>query len=73
MRTIINAMLLTLVVTLVATAVTLYAIAAYHTYQVTEANWVSQNKCISHWISQGVERSDIYRDKETCRIDRSFQ
>ena len=73
MRTIINAILITIIVTVVSSALTLYALAAYHTYEITEANWVSQNKCISHWISQGVERSDIYRDGGTCRVDRSFQ
>ena len=73
MRTIVNAMLLTLIVTIVSIAMLLYAKAAYDTYQLTKTNWELQNTCVAHWVSMGVERSDIYRDGETCRIDRSFQ
>ena len=44
-----------------------------HDYERDTVQWDLQNTCIAHWVSKGVERSDIYRDGETCRIDRSFQ
>ena len=44
-----------------------------HDYERDTIQWNLQNTCIAHWISKGVERSDIYRDGETCRVDRSFQ
>ena len=49
------------------------ATSLYINHGIFKAQWDLQNTCIAHWVSQGVERSDIYRDGETCRIDRSFQ
>ena len=69
MRTIVNAVLLTLVVTIVAGSLTLYALSAYKNYTLLDAQWDAQNACISHFIQMGIERSDITRDGYTCTIE----
>ena len=37
-------------------------------YALTKAIHSSENACISHWISQGVERVNILRSDGTCTI-----
>jgi len=69
MRTIVNAVLLTFLVTIGSIAVTLYALAAYKNYTLLDAQWDAQNACISHFIQIGIERSDITRDGYTCTIE----
>jgi len=68
MRTIINAMLLTLIVTIAAGSITMYGLSAYHNYTLVDAQWDSQNDCIARFIQMGIERSDIYRDGYTCSL-----
>jgi len=41
-----------------------------HDFEKERAEWDLQNICIAHYISKGVERSEIYRDGETCRVER---
>jgi hypothetical protein len=41
-----------------------------HDFEKERAEYALQNTCIAHYISKGVERSDIYRDGETCRVER---
>ena len=69
MRTIVNAILLTIIVTIVAVALTLYTMSAYHNYTLLDAQWDAQNSCIAHFIQMGIERADIARDGFTCTIE----
>jgi len=69
MRTIVNAILLTIIVTIVAVALTLYTMSAYHNYTLLDAQWDAQNDCIAHFIQMGIERADITRDGFTCNIE----
>jgi hypothetical protein len=41
-----------------------------HDFEKERVEWDLQNVCIAHHIRLGVERSDIYRDGETCRVER---
>ena len=68
MRTIINAILLTIIVTIAAGSLTMYGLAAYHNYTLLDAQWDAQNECIAHLIRQGIERSDITREGYSCTI-----
>ena len=69
MRAIVNAVLLTFLVTIGSIAVTLYALAAYENYTILDAQWDAQNDCIAHFIQMGIERADITRDEFTCTIE----
>ena len=41
-----------------------------HDFEREKQLYALQNVCIAHHIRMGVERSDIYRDGETCRVER---
>ena len=41
-----------------------------HDFEKEKQLYALQNVCIAHHIRMGVERSDIYRDGETCRVER---
>jgi len=41
-----------------------------HDFEREKQLYSLQNVCIAHHIRMGVERSDIYRDGETCRVER---
>ena len=41
-----------------------------HDFEKERAEYDMQNVCIAYHIRLGVERSDIYRDGETCRVER---
>jgi len=68
MRTIINAILLTIIVTIASIALSLYALSAYQNYTLLDAQWDAQNDCIAHFIQMGVERVDIIREGYTCTL-----
>jgi len=68
MRTIVNAVLLTVIVTIASASLVMYALAAHHNYKLLDAQWDAQNSCIAHFIQMGIERADITRDGYTCTI-----
>lgn len=41
-----------------------------HDFEEEKRLYDMQNVCIAYHIRLGVERSDIYRDGETCRVER---
>lgn len=41
-----------------------------HDFEKEKQLYALQNTCIAYHIRMGVERSDIYRDGETCRVER---
>jgi len=52
----------------VGTAILLLWGSAIVNYDISKAQYDSENACISHWIIQGVERSNIVRANGTCTI-----
>ena len=68
MRTIVNAILITTLVTIGCIVIVLYALSAHKNYTMMDAQWGLQNECIAHYIQMGIERADITRNGDTCSI-----
>ena len=68
MRTIVNAILITIIVTIAAGSLAMFGLSAHQNYTMVDAQWDSQNACIARFIQMGIERSDIYRDGYTCSL-----
>ena len=49
-------------------AIVVWSMAAWSDFQLTSANYHSENKCIAHWVSHGIERRDISRVDGTCIV-----
>ena len=67
MNTIKVACVLTIVVSVVTSLLLLWGSLIIN-YDLSKAQYDSENVCISHWISQGVERRNIVRSGGTCAI-----
>lgn len=67
MNTIQVACVVTIVVSAV-TAIVLLWCSLIVNYELTKAQYDSENVCISHWVEQGVERRNVVRMKGTCAI-----
>ena len=66
-----NAIKMACVVTIVVSAVTSLLLlwgSLIVNYDLTKARYDSENACISHWVSQGIERRNIVRAGGTCAI-----
>jgi len=59
--------LLTMLVTIGCILILLWA-SFLTNYNIAQANYASENRCIAHWIQQGVERRNIIRSGGTCTI-----
>jgi len=57
---------------LVAVQITLYIVLAlmiaWPNFKLTEYTYHTENKCIAHWVRQGIDRRDIRRTNGTCTI-----
>ena len=55
---------------LIIIALGLFAVSAAVNFNLHQSNYDAENVCISHWISQGVERADIIRVSGTCSVSK---
>ena len=55
-------------ITLLTIGFILLVSLAVEDFNADVATWRLQNDCISHWVSMGVERSEIYRTAYGCDI-----